>query len=70
MRDSQALSLPVAIMIALLQTVEYVFQILMVVAVGLCYFSLHESKEGTGLMERINQFGAGPGHTDTTQEEY
>jgi hypothetical protein len=70
MRDSQALSLPVAIMIALLQTVEYVFQILMVVAVGLCYFSLHESKEGTGLMERINQFGAGPSPTDTTQEEY
>lgn len=70
MRDTKAISLPIAIMVSLLQTVEYAFQILIMVAVGLCYFSLSESKEGTGLMERINQFGAGESHTDTTQEEY
>lgn len=70
MRDTQAVSLPLAIMVSLLQTVEFAFQMLMVVAVGMCYFSLTEGKEGTGLMERINQFGAGESHTDTTQEEY
>jgi hypothetical protein len=70
MRDTKAISLPIAIMVALLQTIQHAFQMLILVAVGMCYFNLHESKEGTGLMERINQFGAGESHTDTTQEEY
>jgi len=70
LKNSRALSLPVAIIISLLRTVEYVFQMLIVVAVGLCYFNLHESKEGTGLLDRINQFGTGESHTDTTKEEY
>jgi hypothetical protein len=54
----------------ILKQFAHVFQILGVVATGLIYFNLHETKEGTGLMERINQFGAGPGHTDRIQEEY
>ena len=70
LRDGNAITLPVAIVTSVLQAVEYVFHILIVVAVGLCYFNLTESKEGTGLMERINQFGTGESHTDTTQEEY
>jgi len=53
-----------------LKQFAHVFQILGVVSTCLIYFSLHESKEGTGLMERINKFGAGESHTDTTQEEY
>jgi len=69
-KDTKAVSLPIAIGISLLQTVQYAFQMLILVAVGMCYFSLHESKEGTGLMERISQFGARDSHTDTTQEEY
>ena len=58
------------IVTSVLKQCAHVFHILAVVATGLIYFNLHETKEGTGLMERINQFGAGPGHTDTTQEEY
>ncbi|MBV8390581.1 MAG: hypothetical protein JO080_12325 [Mucilaginibacter sp.] len=58
------------IVTTILKQFSYVFQILSVVATCLCYFNLTESKEGTGLMERINQFGAGQSHTDTTQEEY
>jgi hypothetical protein len=54
----------------ILKQFAHVFQIVGVVATGLIYFNLHETKEGTGLMERINQFGAGQSHTDTTQEEY
>lgn len=54
----------------ILKQFAHVFQILAVVATCLIYFNLHETKEGTGLMERINQFGAGQNHTDSTQEEY
>ena len=49
---------------------QYVSHILMVVAVGLCYFNLTESKEGTGLMERINQFGSTETDPTCTAEEY
>jgi hypothetical protein len=68
--SGKALTLPIAIITTFLQSVQYVFHILMVVAVGLCYFNLTESKEGTGLMERINQFGAKETDPNTTAEEY
>lgn len=68
--DSKALSLPIAIVTTLIQSVEYIFHILIVVAIGLCYFNLTESKEGTGLIERINQFGTTNPDSNTTPEEY
>jgi len=37
--------------------IGHVLYIIPLVTVGLCYFSLNEMKEGTGLMERINQMG-------------
>jgi hypothetical protein len=55
---------------SILKQCSHVFQILSVVATCLIYFSLNEAKEGTGLMERINQFGTGQGPADTTKEEY
>jgi hypothetical protein len=60
----------IAVIVAVLQSVVYVFQILMTTAACICYFSLTENKEGTGLLERINQFGTGEQQTDTHQEEY
>lgn len=53
-----------------LQQVSHVFYILMTVATSLCYFNLVESKEGTGLMDRINQFGNVKPDADITPEEY
>lgn len=70
LRDGKAMSLPLAILTTLLQSVQYIFSILMVVAVSLCYFNLTESKEGTGLMERINQFGIVGPDSNTKPEEY
>lgn len=66
----KALTLPIAIFTTFLQSVQYISHILMVVAVGLCYFNLTESKEGTGLMERINQFGTTETDPNATAEEY
>jgi hypothetical protein len=55
---------------SVLKQCAHVFHVLSVVATCLIYFNLHEMKEGTGLMERINQCGTGKDHTDTTKEEY
>jgi hypothetical protein len=70
LRDGKAISLPVAIITTLLQSIQYVFYMLMVVAVSLCYFNLTESKEGTGLLERIDKFGAAGADSSTKPEEY
>jgi len=69
-KNSEALSLPIAIITTLLQSVSYFFHMLMVVAVGIVYFSLTEIKEGTGLMERINQFGTNEPNPGPEPEEY
>ena len=67
-----SVSVTAAIITALLQTVVHVFHILSIVAACMCYFSLTENKEGTGLMERISQFGntEQPGPDTTAGEEY
>ena len=70
LRDGKAMSLPLAILTTLLQSVQYIFSILMVVAVGICYFNLTESKEGTGLLERINKFGVAGADSNIKPEEY
>lgn len=54
----------------ILKQFSHVFEILGVVSTCLIYFSLTESKEGTGLMERINQFGLNETDANTTSEEY
>jgi len=69
-KRSASLSLPVAILTALVDSISYFFHILMIVAVSLCYFNLAETKEGTGLMERINQFGTTDTAPDAAPEEY
>jgi hypothetical protein len=63
-------TLPVAILSTILQQVSHIFQIIMVVAIALCYFNLTESKEGTGLIERMNQFGTSNPDANITPEEY
>ncbi|HEY9003306.1 MAG TPA: hypothetical protein VIM89_18265 [Mucilaginibacter sp.] len=70
MTKGTATSIAGVVITSALKQCSHVFHILSVVATCLIYFSLHEMKEGTGLMERINQFGTGQSNTDTTQEEY
>jgi hypothetical protein len=45
------------ILSGVLSHVALVLYILPVITIALCYFSLNEQKEGTGLMARINQIG-------------
>jgi hypothetical protein len=53
-----------------LSELSHVFYILPIVASVLCYFNLNELKEGTGLMDRINQLGANKADTNLPAEEY
>ncbi|MFI5160043.1 MAG: hypothetical protein ACHQHN_02145 [Sphingobacteriales bacterium] len=69
-KRSATLSLPVAILTAAVDSIASFFRILMIVAVSLCYFNLAETKEGTALMERINQFGSTDTTPDAAPEEY
>jgi hypothetical protein len=64
-------SVTAIVITAILQNFLYMLQIIPIIAACICYFSLTENKEGTGLMERINQFGAAQADADTaTGEEY
>ncbi len=48
----------------------HVFLILPSITAALCYFSLNEQKEGTGLMGRINNFGNNDPDAGLPKEEY
>jgi hypothetical protein len=54
----------------ILRQMAMVLYILPLVALGLCYFSLTEAKDGTGLLERIDQLGNNAADTNTPAEEY
>lgn len=48
-------------------------QVLMVIpliGIALCYFNLSETKDGTSLLDKINQFGQHKPQTDLPAEEY
>lgn len=47
-----------------------VFLVLPSITAALCYFSLNEQKEGTGLMNRINNFGSNDLDAGLPKEEY
>ncbi|TKC60334.1 hypothetical protein FBD94_15625 [Pedobacter hiemivivus] len=51
-----------------LQYLSYVFMVIPVIGVSLCYFNLVEVQESTGLMDRINQFGEGKDHAQGLEE--
>ena len=70
MTKGTSTSIAGVVITSVLKQCAHVFQILSVVATCLIYFNLHESKEGTGLMERINQFGTTGTDANTTSEEY
>ncbi len=48
----------------------YVFYMLPSITAALCYFNLNEQKEGTGLMNRINNFGNNDLDAGLPKEEY
>ncbi|MNL44836.1 hypothetical protein D3C87_1674380 [compost metagenome] len=54
---------------AIFQNLTYVFMIIPVVGIALCYFNLVEVHESAGLMDRIHQFGEEK-NENTPLEEY
>jgi hypothetical protein len=59
-----------AILTAVVSHLALVLYILPVITLALCYFSLNEQKEGTGLMARINQIGETKNDSNLPAEEY
>jgi hypothetical protein len=64
------ISKPFAIVTVVLQQLCQLFMIIPVTALSLCYFNLTESKDGTGLMDKINKLGTNAPDTDLPAEEY
>lgn len=58
------------ILTVVLSHLALVLYILPVITIALCYFSLNEQKEGTGLMARINQIGENKADSNLPTEEY
>lgn len=52
----------------IIQYLSYVFMMIPIIGVSLCYFNLVEIQESTGLMDRINQFGEGKDHAEGLEE--
>ncbi len=51
------INVPLTILGVVLQNVCLLFHMLIIVITGMCYYSLSEQKEGTGLSDRIDNFG-------------
>ncbi|MFI5159125.1 MAG: hypothetical protein ACHQF4_09685 [Sphingobacteriales bacterium] len=56
----KSFTLPVIIIFSALKHLLMVIYVLPAIAVSLCYFSLSEEKDGTGLLERIQKLGTTP----------
>lgn len=69
LHNASGFAMPLAIIMAVIQTLGFALATLPLVTLALCYFNLNERKEGTGLMDRINNFGKQP-DTDLPAEEY
>jgi hypothetical protein len=64
------LSLVMSVITAVLQSAAQVFNILALITISLCYFSMSEKTDGTGLMNRINQLGNKSDDANLPAEEY
>ncbi|MET4080526.1 hypothetical protein ABIB40_000470 [Pedobacter sp. UYP30] len=69
-KSSPHMSLALTMATTILQSLCQVFTIIPLVTITLCYFSLVERKESTGLMERISNFGTGNDPLNLQNEEY
>ena len=69
-KSSPHMSMALTMVTTVLQSLCQVFTIIPLITVTLCYFSLVEQKENTGLMERISNFGEGNNQPDLPTEEY
>jgi len=69
-KNGTTISVGAAIATTVLTEIGHIFHILTIVSSALIYFNLTESKEGTNLLERMNQFGTNAPDGNITPEEY
>ncbi len=55
--STKVYTLPIIIIFSILKNVLTLAYVLPAIAISMCYFSLSEQKEGTGLLDRIAQIG-------------
>lgn len=65
-----ATSIPLTVIAAVIQQVGQFLYVLPLITLGFCYYNLNEIKEGTGLIDRINQFGTNHPDNNLPAEEY
>ncbi len=65
-----ASSVPVTVITAVIQQLGQIIYVMPLVSLGLCYYNLTEIKEGSGLIDRINQFGTTNPDANLPAEEY
>ncbi len=69
-KNTASTSVPLAIIVGLVQQMAQLLYVLPLVALGFCYCNLNEIKESSGLMDRINQFGSNSPDSHLPAEEY
>ncbi|TDG37190.1 hypothetical protein EZJ43_03465 [Pedobacter changchengzhani] len=69
-KNNPSMSLTFTAISTVLQYLCQAFTVIPIITVSLCYFSLAEDKERTGLMEKISQFGNLEKPIDHRPEEY
>ncbi len=64
------ISKPMAVVAVIVGQICHALYVLPFVTLALCYFSVNESKEGTGLLDRINKLGNNDADNNLPAEEY
>jgi hypothetical protein len=68
---NKSITLPLIIFFSLLENLLIIARSLVAISISMCYFDLSEQKEGTGILDRIDNFGKKPDETpDLSAEEY
>ena len=68
---NRSITVPLIVIFSILKSILLLLYVLPAIAVSLCYLSISEEKEGTGLLNRIERFGnRGPGDNNLPAEEY
>jgi hypothetical protein len=65
-----SVSMPILIIRTILSSLVHVFMILPYIVVALSYFSLVESKDGEGLLDRVNSIGQNGSDSNLPEEQY
>jgi len=68
--NTASTSVPLTVIVSLVQQLAQLLYVIPLVALGLCYSNLNEIKEGSGLIDRINQFGSNSPDNHLPAEEY